>query len=82
MKIGSRIIEPLTGYTGRVIGFRAGIPIGRNAAGELFYGRSPRGAKRKSYTVRVVDGGEVLSPWLAAEGRRGGRFAIVAEQAA
>lgn len=71
MKLGSRIIEPLTGYSARCIGFRAGIPVGKRPDGSLFFGRSPRGSKRKQYRVRVVDGVDVLSPWLAAENRKG-----------
>jgi hypothetical protein len=79
MRIGESIIEPITGYKARVIGFRSGQPLGRNAEGRLFVGRSPCGAKRKPYLVRVVEDGEALSEWLEAEGLKGGRLRIVSD---
>ena len=77
MKIGSSCIDPLTGVHGFVVKFLGDQPIGRTADGQYFKARSPVGRPAQPRClVRVIDDGEVLSAWLAAD-RLANSFRVV-----
>lgn len=68
MKLGQRCICPITGVRGTVVGFRAGMPIGRSKDGKIFNAaKSAVGRPKMRYLVRVLDEGEILTPWMKAE---------------
>lgn len=72
IQIGAKLINIATNQQGECIGYRKGMPLGRDAEGRLFYGRSPRGRRRaKRMLVRVIDDGDVLTDWMPAKRLRG-----------
>ena len=78
MRIGESCICSVTGATGFVTKFIGSQPIGRAPDGTLFKALSPRGRKAdKRCLIRVVDAGEVLSGWLAAERLANDKFLVV-----
>ena len=76
MKLGTTITSA-TGQRGPCVRLAAGKAIGRLPDGTTFVGRIPTGPKPKTKRrVRVIERGEVLSPWLDAV-RLGWKWKIV-----